>query len=68
MNYYQKKFFLLKFFEITLHKRMDLIIGNSRKVVDQLIESELVNKNKCHLIHNGVEKKKISSKEKRKKK
>ena len=46
---------------------MDLIIGNSRKVVDQLIESELVNKNKCHLIHNGVEKK-ISSKERRKKK
>ena len=67
MNYYQKKFFLLKFFEITLHKRMDLIIGNSRKVVDQLIESELVNKNKCHLIHNGVEKKNFFKRKKKKK-
>ncbi len=49
MNNYQKKFFAVKLLEIFLHKRMDLIIGNSRKVIDQLINEEFVKKKKVYI-------------------
>ena len=54
MNYYQKKFFLYKYIEVFLHKRMDKIIANSKKIRDQLIREEHVGKKKIHLIYNGV--------------
>ena len=38
---------------------MDLILGNSIKVINQLAKDELVNKKKCQLIYNGVEKQKF---------
>ena len=56
LNLYQKKYpKILKMFETLLHRRMDLIIGNSKAVCDQLQKEEQVKKNKCALIYNGIE-------------
>ena len=38
-------------------------IGNSSKVIGQLVKEEFVKKEKCLLIYNGVEKTKIYLKE-----
>lgn len=55
MNFYQKKYpTFLKKFEIFLHKKMDLILGNSRAVCKQLINEEKVDKRNCFLVHNGI--------------
>ncbi len=65
LNFYQKKFFFIKYIEILLHKKMDLIIGNSKRILKQLSEEEFVPKSKLKLIYNGVhlntEKKKSTS-------
>ena len=56
LNLYQKKYpKILTVFETLLHRRMDLIIGNSKAVCDQLQKEEQVKKNKCALIYNGIE-------------
>ena len=65
MNNYQKKIFAIKLIEIFLHKRMDLIIGNSSKVIGQLVNEEFVKRKKCLLIHNGVEKQKFIKRKKK---
>ena len=46
---------------------MDLIIGNSRKVIGQLVKEEFVKKKKCLLIYNGVEKKNLLKERKKEK-
>ena len=56
LNLYQKKYFLLRQIEILLHKKMDLIIGNSKKVLENLSKEEFVPKEKLKLIYNGVKK------------
>ncbi len=56
LNFYQKKYFFTKYIEILLHKKMDLIIGNSKKVIENLVDDEFVPKNKLKLIYNGVHK------------
>ena len=66
LNNYQKRFFLIKFLEIFLHKKMDWIFGNSKKVINQLVKDELVNKKKCQLIYNGIEKQKFFKRKKKK--
>ena len=65
MNNYQKKIFVIKLIEICLHKKMDLIIGNSSKVIGQLVKEEFVKKEKCLLIYNGVEKQKFIKRRKK---
>ena len=62
LNFYQKKYFFIKWIEILLHKRMNFIIANSKCILNQLISEEYVNPNKCLLIHNGVSKKNIEKK------
>ena len=55
LNFYQNKYpKILKTFEIILHKKMDLIIGNSLAVCNQLKKEEKVDKKKCLLIYNGI--------------
>ncbi len=54
MNYYQKKNLFYKYIEIFLHKRMDEIIVNSKKIKNQLIKEEYVDNKKITLIYNGV--------------
>ena len=55
LNIYQKKYFFIRYFEVLLHKKMDLIIGNSKKVLENLSKDEFVPKSKLKLIYNGVE-------------
>ena len=44
---------------------MDQIIGNSSKVIGQLVKEEFVKKEKCLLIYNGVEKQKFIKRRKK---
>ncbi len=53
-NFYQKKIPFCRLIEKQLHKKMNLIITNSKQNYDQLINEEGVNPNKCSLISNGV--------------
>ncbi len=55
LNYYQKKIPFCRFFEKKLHKKMNLIITNSKQNYNQLVYEEGVNPKKCHIISNGVE-------------
>lgn len=43
----------IRFLEKMLHKRMDILLGNSKAVIQQL-EEECTNHNKIKLIYNGV--------------
>ena len=54
-NHYQINKPFISFFEKILHKNMHTIIGNSKDVVEELIE-EGVPKSKLKLIYNGVQK------------
>ena len=56
LNNYQRKFpsFVRKF-ELWLHRHMHAILGNSEKVIQQLIVEENVPQDKCHLIYNGID-------------
>lgn len=58
LNYYQNKHHFLASIERWLHKKTDLIIGNSRVVNQQLLE-EGVKKEKLTLLYNGVNLKKF---------
>ena len=55
LNYYQKKIPFCRFIEKKLHKKMDLIITNSKQNYYQLVNEEGVNPKKCYIISNGVE-------------
>mgnify|MGYP001178437227 FL=1 len=55
LNYYQKKIPFCRFIEKKLHKKMDLIITNSKQNYNQLVNEEGVNPKKCCIIRNGVE-------------
>ena len=55
LNYYQKKIPFCRFFEKKLHKKMNLIITNSKQNYNQLVNEEGVNPKKCCIISNGVE-------------
>ncbi len=41
--------------ERALHRRMDLVLGNSEAVVRQLVETEGVPRARCRLLYNGIE-------------
>tara|TARA_B100001564_G_scaffold357856_1_gene375067 strand:- start:1915 stop:2655 length:741 start_codon:yes stop_codon:yes gene_type:complete len=55
LNYYQKKIPFCRFIEKKLHKKMNLIITNSKQNYYQLVNEENVNPKKCCIISNGVE-------------
>ena len=55
LNFYQKKIPFCRFIEKKLHKKMDLIITNSKQNYFQLVNEEGVNPKKCHIVSNGVE-------------
>ena len=57
LNFYQQKILFIKWIEILLHKRMNFIVANSKSILNQLINEEYVDRNKCLLIYNGVLKK-----------
>ena len=40
LNFYQQKFFFIKWIEILLHKRMNFIVANSKSILNQLINEE----------------------------
>lgn len=55
LNLYQLKYprIIVKF-EQWLHKKMDFILGNSQKVINQLAIDEFVSPSKLWLIYNGI--------------
>lgn len=55
LNLYQRNHPLSRILEPFLHKRMTAILGNSRRVVRNLIEEEGCARDQVGLIHNGVE-------------
>jgi len=65
-NYHMKYFNISLYIEMFLHKKMDLILTNSKLINDQLIEREGVKKNKVLMIKNFFKpsKKKINLKKK----
>lgn len=54
LNHYQDTRFFLRYLEKMLHKRIDLLSGNSKAVLENLIDEE-VPKEKLRLIYNGVD-------------
>lgn len=61
LNYYQSKHRLFAYIERWLHRKTDLIIGNSRAVIQQL-RDEGVSKEKMVLLYNGVDLEKFTNK------
>lgn len=61
LNFYQKKFFFIRFIEKNiLHKKMKFILANSKSIKKELIADENVAKEKVKVIYNSVKiKKKI---------
>ena len=55
LNTYQRGYPLLANFERWLHRRMTAILGNSRAVLAQLQNEELVPAQKLALIYNGID-------------
>ncbi len=55
LNDYQRGRFLIKLYERWLHEKVDMIVGNSKAVVEQLITAENVVPDKLRLIYNGVD-------------
>ena len=56
MNYYQRKFFFVNFFESKiLHRKMKMIIANSKAAQKQLISEEGVKKSKIKVIYNFID-------------
>jgi glycosyltransferase involved in cell wall biosynthesis len=55
MNNYQAKYpGFIRTFELRLHRHMTGILGNSQKVVQQLVQEEHIPAEKVHLIYNGI--------------
>lgn len=57
-NFYQKKYFFLKYIESFFHKRMNLLLVNSNYLKDDLIK-ENAPQNNIKLIYNGINVKKF---------
>lgn len=55
LNDYQKKYPALVRIERRLHPLMTRVLGNSRKVVEQLVRQEGVPEDRCVLIYNGCD-------------
>lgn len=55
LNNYQRKYVIAGWFERLLHKQMKAVVGNSKKVIQQLEQEENVPSDKLHLIYNGIE-------------
>ncbi|WP_161597765.1 glycosyltransferase [Fluviispira multicolorata] len=55
MNDYFSKKPLFKWIESKLHKKIFFVLGNSKKVVDQLVFEEKIPSFKAGLIYNGIE-------------
>ena len=58
LNYYQSNN-LIKYIEIFLHKRINLIGSNSFAAKEELITQEKVPKSKLFILKNYIDKKKI---------
>ena len=54
LNNYQKKYLFINKIETFLHKRMNIIIANSKEIKKQLVETEKITENKCKIIYNGI--------------
>ena len=65
MNYYQNNISFARKIEYILHKRVNLIIANSKAIEKQLIREENVPKEKIKLIYNGIRTKKKFTKKKK---
>lgn len=55
MNFYQSKFRFAHYYERRLHKSMSAVVGNSSRVVDQLIHEEGVDVARVGLIYSGID-------------
>jgi len=55
LNQYQKQRPFVSWIEPFLHKRQQAIVGNSRAVINELIEKEGVPEEKTRLIYNGID-------------
>lgn len=55
MNFYQRKYPVAKQLELWLHKRMRMIVANSRANLQQLIIEEGVSVAKTQLLYNGID-------------
>jgi glycosyltransferase involved in cell wall biosynthesis len=55
LNYYQRARPLVRRLESFWHKRMTAVIGNSQRVVAQLIDDEAAPRERTVCIHNGVD-------------
>jgi len=62
LNTYQRKHPLLASFERKLHRRMSMILANSKSVFEQLQNDEDVSKDRMRIIYNGVDTSKFSKK------
>ncbi|MBR1142362.1 glycosyltransferase [Bradyrhizobium sp. AUGA SZCCT0431] len=60
LNHYQGKYPLLRILERRLHGRMTAILGNSRRVLGDLLE-EGVDERRLGLIYNGVDLKRVTA-------
>ena len=65
LNYYQKKIPFCRFVEKILHKKMNLIITNSKQNYNQLVNDEAVKASKCLIIRNGIKVTNYKKKEKK---
>ncbi len=54
LNVYLQERYLIRKFEIWLHKHVTMIVGNSQAVIDQLCHEENVSPEKTRLIYNGI--------------
>lgn len=54
LNYYQKKYPFIGWIESFLHRRMDMILGNSKAVVHQLA-AEKAPADRLFLLYNGID-------------
>ena len=61
-NYQKRNNKFLIYLELLLHKKMTAIVGNSKKVIDQLNRIENVSRDKLYLIYNGIDLSKYSKK------
>ena len=55
LNCYQKNHAIMAFVERWLHRRMTAVLGNSRRVVQELVELEHCPSDRVALIYNGID-------------
>lgn len=61
LNNYQVQYLFARRYEQFLHQRMSALLGNSKRVVEQLVSLEGVSSDKAHLIYNGIDFKRFKS-------